>query len=252
MSSDFYAKEGKVEVFTGDLGAGKTGLAVWRAFLHLLRGGIVFTNIKIFPDVVRERMAARGLRFDEARLCFLPTESLVDFEKAIKRGTFGCPVMVLLDESQFDYTPSEKTAWEARFVRFLALARKLHLYIVFICHNMAELKIGIRRKITVETVCRNLKEERIMGVPFSIPLYFTVSFKVLMGISRHRLESDWYYRLPAWGMYDSFALLGKEAKEYEALEVAEVAPLERIPQDNTLIYAGAAAFCGALVAGIVL
>jgi len=232
---------------TGDLGGGKSALAVWRAFLHLERGGVVYTNIEVWPDKVAERLLESGLEFDRSRLRSLPTDSLVDFQKLIERGSAGMPVMILLDEAQFDFTASEKTAWENKLIQFLALARKLRLYIVFICHNMAELKIGIRRKITVETVCRNLKEERIGGIPFPIPFYFTVSFKVLMGVSRHRIDSDWFWKLPAWGLYNSYALLGDKAMEYAALPVASTGRLKRVPQDHSSYAYAASAAVAAIV-----
>lgn len=233
----FLPTEGKVECLTGDLGSGKSACAIWRAFLHLERGGVVYTNIEVYPDKIAERLLQSGLVFQPERLRTLPTGSLVGFEMMIQRGCAGMPVMILLDEAQFDFTASEKAAWEQKLLQFLALARKLRLYIVFICHNMAELKIGIRRKITVETVCRNLKEERIAGIPFPIPFYFTVSFKVLMGVSRHRLESDWFWKLPAWGLYNSYALLGDKAQEYAALPEAESGRLQRVPRNNSgLVY----------------
>lgn len=224
--------EGKVECVTGDLGGGKSALAVWRAYLHLERGGVVYTNIEVWPDAVEKRLADDGLKFDRSRLRMLPTDCLIDFQKQLERGKQGLPVMVLLDEAQFDFDAGQKAEWEKKLLVFLALARKLRLYVCFICHNMAELKIGIRRKITVETVCRNLKEERIAGIPFPIPFYFVVSFKVLMGVSRHRLDSEWYLRLPAWGLYNSYALLGAEAAEYAALPEAQTGRLERIPVDR--------------------
>lgn len=238
----FLPTEGKVECLTGDLGGGKSASAVWRAFLHLERGGVVYTNIECYPDKIAARLLKSGLIFDPSRLRPLPVGSLVGFEETIERGSEGMPVMILLDEAQFDFTASEKTAWENRLIQFLALARKLRLYIVFICHNMAELKVGIRRKITVETVCRNLKEERIAGIPFPIPFYFTVSFKVLMGVSRHRLDSDWFWKLPAWGLYNSYALLGDKAMVYAALPVASHGKLKRAPVNNdNSIYAAVAA-----------
>jgi hypothetical protein len=238
--------EGKVECVTGDLGGGKSAHAVWLAYQHLERGGVVFTNIEVWPDAVGKRLAESGLKFDPSRLRQLPTDCLINFQSQLERGKHGLPVMVLLDEAQFDFDAGQKAEWEKRLLVFLALARKLRLYVCFICHNMAELKIGIRRKITVETVCRNLKEERIAGIPFPIPFYFVVSFKVLMGVSRHRLDSEWFLRLPAWGLYNSYALLGKEAEEYAALPEAQTGRLERIPVDRSRYVFPLVAACSAV------
>lgn len=224
--------EGKVLCVTGDLGGGKSGEAVRQGFEHACTGGTVFTQIKVHPEEWAVRMRKRGLVFDPDRLRPLKTTSVVGFEKEIQKGCAGSVVMVILDEAQIDFTAAEKEKWEADLLVFLAMARKLRIVVVFICHNMMELKIGIRRKITVEIVCRNLKEERIAGVGLPFDMYFVVSFKVLNGVSRHKLSSEYYFALEAWGLYDSYALLGSRAEEFDKLETAKTGALARYKDPN--------------------
>jgi hypothetical protein len=225
-------KEGKVVCITGDLGGGKSAEAIRQGFEHACTGGTVFTQIKVYPEEWAVRMRQRGLVFDPERLRPLSTTSVVGFEREIQKGSPGSVVMVILDEAQIDFTAAEKEKWEAELLVFLAMCRKLRIHCVFICHNMMELKIGIRRKITTETVCRNLKEEKIAGLGLPFDLYFVVSFKVLNGVTRHKLNAEHYFSLPAWGLYDSYALLGSRAEEFDKLEAAKTGQLQRYKDPN--------------------
>lgn len=235
-------KEGKVEVITGELGGGKTAFAVELAFDHLLSGGTVYTNIEMFPEVVAKRMAEQGVVFDPERLIFLTGDTMRDFHSQIARGTEGWVVMVMIDEAHLDNNARDWATQSREFLNFITLCRKLDIYLCFITQDANDLDKQIRRRVTVETNCRNMKQEKLFGViDFPLPLYVRVRFKVNSGRITRKLDHDWKFRCSAWGMYNSKALLGAHAKKFSEMGVVKTGRLQRVAVERPGLTASLAA-----------
>jgi hypothetical protein len=228
-------REGKIEIVSGDLGGGKSAYGVECAFELLLAGGTVFTNIEMFPDKIAERMREQyRLEFDPSRLIQLQGQSMKDFHKQLKRGADGEVVMALIDEASLDFNARDYRETSDELLNFIVLVRKLDVWLVFVLQDGNDLDKQIRRKVTVEVACRNLKEEQILGMPFPLPVYCRVRYKIMQGRKHHKLgSSEWLLKLPAWGLYNSKALLGAKALEFEKMEVCHRQKLRRVEVKET-------------------
>lgn len=251
--------QGKLEAVTGDLGGGKTAYAIERAYEHIARGGWVQTNIEFFPDEnyahpgakldnFKKRLAEEGLEFDPARLVRLEGDSMAGFHRQLMRGSEEMTVLVIIDEAQLDLHTKDRSKGQKgeetkdELYNFVAMCRKLDIELLFIAHDANEIDVNIRRKISVETTCRNLKEQRIFGgLPFPLPFYFRVRFKLYQGKVHHKIDSDFFLKSPAWGLYNSKALLGAKAQVFANMKVARATRLNRIKRPAGFGWAEAAA-----------
>ncbi len=241
----YVPKEGQCEAVTGTLGGGKTAYGVEMIYEILCRGGWVFTNIDISFEAVRERMASQGLVFDPARLVFLQGESMAGFHSQIKRGSPGEVVLVVIDEAHFDFDSRDRMKGDNETYHFVTLCRHLHVWLIFITQDGNDLEIKLRRRFAVETVCRNLKDHRIAGIPFPFPFFVRARYKMERGRATYKLGNpEWFTRSPAWGLYDTHALLGAKAQVFAGLGQAHRQQLKRIekPGKKQEIIAAIAAF----------
>jgi hypothetical protein len=243
--------EAYLECITGELGGGKSALGVEYMYEHVARGFWAFSNIEFFrdekhestdPKVVeaaqrdnfRKRLALEGLELDPERVQRLEGNSMEHFHKQLRRGEENAPVLAVVDESQLDFHNDDRHAKKndaaaKETYNFLAMCRKLDIWCVFIAHDAMEIDINGRRKFTTETTCRNLKQEKLFGVmAFPWPVYFRVKFKLFNGRVHHKLSSDFLCTLPAWGLYNSKALLGEKAQVFANMPVARSQRLKRI------------------------
>lgn len=230
---------GFVEIIEGAKGSGKTLMAVERAYELLERGGWVFTNIKMLHEKIGERMASRGYKFEPERCVVLEGEQVMDFGKYVARGTAEDLVMVVIDEAalegmdcrDFKTLPRELDAINA-------LARKLDIWLSYICQDRNMLPISFRRQTDELWSCSNLKQLKIWGfLPCPIPLLFRSHYDMR---KKHQkpmyLGADVLWR-PSWafGLYDSDALLGEFAQRIGAMRQVARSPLVRIPRVSNVI-----------------
>lgn len=222
-------REGKIEIVTGDLGSGKSAFGVEEAYTLLLRGGTVFTNVEMFPDAIAARMLKEhNLIFDPARLVHLQGASMKEFHKQLKRGSDGEVVMALVDEASLDFNARDWRETSDELLNFIVLVRKLDIWLVFILQDGNDLDKQLKRKVTVEVACRSLKEERLFGMPFPLPYYCRVRYKIQNGRAHHKIgDAEWVLKPPAWGLYNSKALLGAKAEEFEKMERVKRVPLAK-------------------------
>ena len=248
--------EGKNEVVTGDLGAGKTALFCEYGFDQLCAGGWTFSNVEWYPDEVAKRMRdERGLKFRPERLVDLRGASVEDYLKGIKRGSSKNPVLVGMDEAHFEISAREWKRNEERvepFVHLATLARKLDIWFVFITQDGDDCDNAVRKKFTTETLCRNMKEERFVGVSLPFLPYFRTKFKLQKGRQHHKIGTEYVWRCSSWGLYNSKALLGKKAAQFEAMEVADCSHLEKARPQSRGSGWWAAAACATTAATLLL
>jgi hypothetical protein len=240
--------EGKAEIITGELGSGKTACGVEMAYELLCMGGWVFTQVRIHVEEVRKRMASEGLEFDPERLVLL-SGSLANFHRQIKRGADGEVVMALIDEAHLEFNAKDYRDTSRELLDFITLARKLDIWVVFISQDANNVDKQVRRMFAVETACRSLKEERLFdAIPFPIPAYARVRFKVYQGKAHHKISSEWHwFRLPSWGLFDSKALLGAKADEFSKMVVARRTKLKRVARPASDYAPAIAGFLAALL-----
>lgn len=241
--------EGRIEAVTGELGGGKTAFGVEQAYDLLCTGGYCFSNVEVYPDKIAERMAGERLVYQPERFVSLKGANMKDFHTQLKRGVEGAPVMALVDEADLDLSDRNYRETSEEFINFIKMVRKLDIWLVFIAQDANDMDKKVRRKFTIETNCRNMKHEEFLGMPFPIPLYCRVRWKVYQGRCHHRIGSaQWMLKQKAWGLYNSKALLGEKAQVFEKLGQVRATRLERIVTKNPYgLAAGAAAFVSSLL-----
>ncbi|HWA88114.1 MAG TPA: zonular occludens toxin domain-containing protein [Opitutus sp.] len=226
-------EEGAIWLISGELGSGKTAAGVELAYDLLSIGGWVFTNVKIYVEAIRDRLASEGLEFAEERLVFLQGRNMREFYWQLKRGEAGCPVMALVDEADLDWNARNTHDKEKRpteeFLNLIKMARKLDIWFVFVAQDGLDMDSQVRRKFTVEVVCRSLKHEQIFGIPCPIPAYVRIRWKVYRGLAHHKIGApEWFFHLRAWGLFESKALLGEKAEDFAKFGQARRTRLKKI------------------------
>ena len=177
---------GFVELITGTLGGGKTLFAVQRMFEHVARGGHVWSNIQTpnprFPDSWARHLAERhGRKFDPARLVTMTGEQTLAFQKHVPRGTKERAVMVVIDEAGLEFNAKDHAKMSIEQLALNTYARKLELQVLYITQQSADMYKQFRGKCRCEWQCRNLFNQRFMGViPVKIPLLARVCYDCLL------------------------------------------------------------------------
>jgi len=219
---------GFIELVTGTLGGGKTAFAVERVYEHLKRGGWVFTNVEVYPDKIAERLKSEGYVFDPARLVVLKGDCR-EYHKEVKRGTAESLVMLVIDEAGLEMNSRDWAKTSKEQLAFNTMARKLDIWLVYISQDANDVDKQVRRKADTVWVCRNMKKCKLWGViPFPLPFYFRVRFDNTRGTKPQKMDSEVFLKSPAWGLYNSDAMVGQVADSFRHLKTAEAAPLARI------------------------
>lgn len=245
---------GYIEVVNGTLGGGKTLLAVERMLDKLVQGGEVFTNVELYPDKIAEAIGRRGYVFDPARLHVLPpTVNVQNIAGHLKRGTKDNLVMLVWDEASFDINAKEHQRLQSEFRSLCILARKLDIHAILITQVFNDLDNQVRGKVQKQWMCRNLSSFRILWglVPCPFPLMFRVCYHIGGFAKAQYSHTEIVWRSSeAMGLYNSDALLGPDAGKFEALEVANVRPLERksLPPDRVKPFLYLAGLCASFFA----
>jgi len=106
-------------------------------------------------------------------------DSIKGFQDQITRGSDGWVVMVLIDEAHMENNARDHAKQDREFINFLTLCRKLDIYLCFITQDGNTVDKQIRRYVSIETNCRNMKDEKLFGaIEFPIPMYVRVRYKV--------------------------------------------------------------------------
>ena len=222
---------GFIEIVTGTLGGGKTSLAVERIYDHLKRGAWVWTNIECYPKEIDQRLAREGYVFEPERLNMLNGDAR-DFYKSVKRGTADSLVMLVIDEAGLEFNSRDHAKTEKDQIAFNTMARKLDIWLVYISQSHNDVDKQIRGKADTVWVCRNMKKLKLWGViPCPLPFYFRVRYDTTRGGGKLTyMDSEMLLRSPAWGLYNSDAMVGVAAEKLKAMEQVKGSALQRIPK----------------------
>ena len=156
-----------ISIFEGRIGGGKTLLAVTRILAHLSAGGTVLSNVELkWPACVEYCKKNYGVIIREEQFIRLSEEQTGQFHKHCVGGTRELPVLCVLDEIHlwFNARDSSLTASTKRSLLIMvSQSRKLHVDIVFIAQNAADIEGQFRSKAAELWRMRDI---RAIVVPF--------------------------------------------------------------------------------------
>ncbi len=127
-----------ISVVTGKIGSGKSLLVISKMLDHFEKGGLVLTNLALFPDAIRSEMKRRKTFFDDSQYRFLDLNEDVDFCCSLSRGTDELNVFVAIDEAHLFYNSAEHRTLDSKIknlVSFLTQSRKFNIDIWFITQH---------------------------------------------------------------------------------------------------------------------
>lgn len=249
------SSEGFCALVEGALGGGKTLYVVERVALHLARGGTAVTNIPmLLPEV--EKCLAQKFRvvFDPARLRLIDVADMRSFHDYAVRGTARLPAMYAIDEAAMNLNARDWKKREEMAFHLVLLCRKLRILLYFIAQDIEDMDSQIRRKFNFRVRCRSLSNlfESSDGRQWGIPLFWRVRYSDKLGgrgqEKNTRLGWEIRWRSWAFGLYETHALHGDNARVFESLPTADDTPLKKIPRDTTLDVAYALSVLAAILA----
>ena len=158
-----------IELFTGNIGSGKSYSAVERIYQHLLRGGHVYTNIALVQGAVIRQALLDGFEIDfPVQYHFLNNEQILDFPRHISSGSSSAPVLVVIDEIHLYFNSRDWQKTGKGILTFLSQTRKLHVNIMGITQHEANLDGQFRR--LVQFIWRHTDLAKVVIPVFQIPL----------------------------------------------------------------------------------
>lgn len=222
--------EGSTTGITGSLGGGKTLHGVELMMERIALGGVVSTNVPLYPDKIGKWLRGEyGLKLDEKRIRLLGNASIRDFHSFAVRGGSRVGAMMVLDEAALDLNAHDHRSLARETFNFVVLCRKMGIDLIIITQDAGDVDVQIRKKFQKEIHCRCLKKFLSAGglLP-ELPIFVRVTYVLELGKKPMRQGAKFAFGSPAFGMYDTHALHGSKALEFSKLEMATDEPLERI------------------------
>lgn len=219
-----------ITVVSGKLGAGKSYEVCDRTIKHLLKGGVVATNMAVDLDAIR-RIYKRRLR--DWQLLKVTAES--DPRKIPRgdlRGAGRRRVIVVLDEALnwFESAATARDPRRATWGEWLRQSDKLGQDVIFIAQDFARAAKWIRELAQLSDDVRNFGQIRMFGMPVGkwlhlgrvyIVVHADVKTKQILGVSLGYINST------VWDCYKTSELYGFEASDNAY--IGDVAPRYRLP-----------------------
>ena len=135
-----------IEIFSGNIGSGKSYTAVERIFTQLCQGGHVYTNIRIVKDAAILAAESCGLQISfDAQYHFLTNEQVADFPKHISGSSSSVNVLVVIDEAHLYFNARDWKKTSASIVAFISQTRKYSVNIIAITQHELNLDTQFRR-----------------------------------------------------------------------------------------------------------
>jgi len=224
-------EEGSTTIITGTLGGGKSAHAVELLMEWLASGLTVVTNIEVYPEeIARWLKEEYGKIFDPDRLRVIKAETMDDFHQYAVRGA-----AFVIDEAALDVGARDWAKHSDAQFNFVILVRKLRIHLVLIAQDANDIDKRIRQKMQTEVHCRSLMN--MWTVPgedpiFKLPIFVRVRYTIQLGKKPQRTGCKFQWKSKAFGLYNSHALHGKKAKDFESLGEASDIPLESVTYDR--------------------
>ena len=129
-----------LELYTGNVGSGKTYSAVVRMYNSLLSGCHVYTNIVLVKEAVELQAAADGYQVDfDSCYHWLTNEQIGKYPEHIKKGSDSFPVLLVIDEAHLYFNAREWAKTEKMILAFNSQTRKCHVHVICITQHPANL-----------------------------------------------------------------------------------------------------------------
>lgn len=169
-----------ITIYTGLIGGGKTTEVTRQSLQYLVKGGEVWSNVKINPCAVVKWAAARCSKGIDCisvhqRYHYIEEpDSLM--HRHVKPGSGDRPSLLVIDEATewFDSYMDSKNASFQEFASFCRQSRKVSVDIIFIVQHLSMAQKRLRVLAEYVYMCRDLQRVKIPGMPFSfawIPLF---------------------------------------------------------------------------------
>jgi len=229
--------EGSTTVITGSLGGGKTLYGAGMMMDRLSRGATCITNVVVYPEKIAQWIRDEfGLIFDPARLVILSQASIRNFHELAVRGNDENATFMLLDESALDLNSRDWQTLSRDLFNFVVLCRKLGIELCLIAQDATDIDKQLRKKMQREVHCRSLKNLPFLGA-FKLPIFIRVTYVLTVGSKPWRTGVNMTWKGDAWGYFDSKALHGEKALQFNQLAVAKSERLGRVQFDPVTLWA---------------
>jgi hypothetical protein len=215
------AAEGVIEIFVGEVGSGKSLVAVGGRILpHLAAGGIVCTNIplmlypwsslrynKSYPGAIEILKKRFEWDLQEGQLITLPRDCFDKVHHMIPAGTPANPVLLVLDEvlEGFDSMDRNDNATRLREVlSFIRHCRHLSVNMVMILQTFAELNNRVRTKASKIWLLRDTNKMRVPVIRCPFPIRNMILAQWWNTKGTELFEQHWISKAPwVFACYDT-------------------------------------------------
>jgi hypothetical protein len=221
----YWAGSGKVEIFSGDLGGGKTISAMRRAFDCWDQGGVVATNISINWEGCKEYgRLVRGWNYDDKQYLKIDEANMHEYHKFTPPGS-----LIILEEVHLFWNAREWQKANKVCLDFLTQARKYDNDIIFITQHPDNFDKQSRRIIRYFWWFTCLDRSVIPGLGVVSP------FPVIIGqqLDRDRktkLDTDRWWRDKR--IYSTYETKGTHGDKIGRAERPQVQITRYIPADT--------------------
>jgi hypothetical protein len=222
-----------ISLVTGKIGSGKTLYSVSLIADHVMRGGVVYTNVQIvFGELSKLARRRKRLLIEPDQVRYIDLVECEAWQTQIEWGTPELPVLVVLDEIHLFFNARDwrKTQdLHEAMLSFLSQSRKACVDVVFICQASSTLEKQFRVQCESEFYCRSLRG-------LHVPILGKLPLNRMLLVQRD-LESGTVlrrqfvpYDSSLFPIYDTRSFLDAAMRE-AAASVNRVAPrkLRRVP-----------------------
>lgn len=180
-----------IQTIEGRIGGGKTYTAMGWVCNHLVKGGVVASNINIqaepFTDQYGKKKGLRwvlkkhyGYDLQDGQIIYLSDTATVDYQtkkgvdqlneivmfyKLVPRGTPKKKVLVIIDEAHIHFPQDGYRSIPKEVLHFLTLSRHACVDVVFISQHVKNMWCQMTRLAQFRWAVRDLKE---YGIPFGL------------------------------------------------------------------------------------
>jgi len=168
-----------VEIFEGKLGGGKTYSAVERIWFHLLKGGVLYTNIKLNWDVVKQAaFDKKGLSLQDIQYGYLDNDKIGHFPKFLTPGTDDLPVLCVIDEAHLFFNARDWKQTGRDVMEFLTQTRKVMVHMILITQSQLNLDKQFVRMVQYVWRFRDMQKFKfpLLGLGWPLPQILQVCF----------------------------------------------------------------------------
>lgn len=220
-----------ITVVSGKLGAGKSYDVADRIIQHLIRGGIVATNMSVDLEAIR-KIYKRRLR-DWQLIPLSADDDPRRIPRGDLRGAGRRRVLVVLDEALnwFESSATAKDPRRATWGEWLRQSDKLGQDVIFIAQDFSRAAKWIRELAQLSDDVRNFGQIRMFGLPVGkwlhlgrvyIVVHADVKTRQVLGVTLGYINSN------VWRCYRTAELYGFEAAQNAYLGHS-VAPRYNLP-----------------------